>query len=346
MTPILRIVTLLLISASAPAIAQTGSLATTRAAMIATSEEFILDGVIEAKNQATLSAEVSGRIETINFDVDDFVEKGEVLVRIRDNEYRAQLEQSKAALSEATTVFENAEKEFKRIKGLFKDKVVSRAQYDQASATLESSRARVTSAEARLRQAQLQLNNTVIHAPYSGVVVARHVEPGELTTVGQPIMSGYGPGELRVNVEVPQSVIRQIRQYRKARIMLLDQASSIDAGQLTIFPIADSQSHAFRVRISLPEQDIQLYPGMLVKTAFVVNELERLFIPAQSLVKRSEVTAVYVVDSNQQIQFRQVRTGIIEGDQIEIVAGLDNGELVAVDPIQAGIQLKTSRAPQ
>ena len=128
--------------------------------------------------------------------------------------------------------------------------------------------------------------------------------------------------------------------------MLLDQASSIDAGKLTIFPIADSQSHAFRVRISLPEQDIQLYPGMLVKTAFVVNELERLFIPAQSLVKRSEVTAVYVVDSNQQIQFRQVRTGIIEGDRVEIVAGLDNGELVAIDPIQAGIQLKTSRAAQ
>lgn len=346
MTTIIRIAALIIFSWSITANAQDTALVTAQARMIPTSEEFFLDGVIEAKNQATLSAEVSGRIEAIYFDVDDIVKKDEVLVRIRDKEYRAQLEQSKAALSEANSVFENASREFERIKGLYKDKVVSKAQYDQTTAALESSRARVDSAQARVRQTELQLSNTVIRAPYSGVVVARHVEPGELTNIGQPIMSGYGLGELRVNVEVPQSIISKVRHYRKVRIIVPGRETAIDTDQLTIFPVADSKSHAFRVRIDLPSLEQQLFPGMLVKAAFVVDQLERLLIPSRSLVKRSEVTAVYVVDTKQQIQFRQVRTGITEGDQIEIVAGLERGEQVAIDPIQAGIRLKASRADQ
>ena len=346
MTTLLRLAMFAFLSWSFPALAQQTEIETMQARLIPVEQEYILDGVIEAINQATLSSEVSGRIENIYFDIDDIVKEGEVLVRIRDNEYRAQLEQSKAALSEARTVFDNAEREFKRINGLYKDKVVSKAQFDQSQAALESSRARVTSAEANVSRSQLQLNNTVIRAPYSGVVTARHVEPGELTNVGQRIMSGYGLGELRVNVDVPQSIINSIRQYRKARVILLDQQNAITADNMTIFPVADNKSHAFRVRVKLPPQSQQLFPGMLVKTAFVVDQVDRLLIPLQSVVNRSEVVAVYVVDEAGSIQFRQVRTGIVEGDQVEIVSGLNSGEKVAIDPVQAGIRLKAKWAQQ
>ncbi|MCP4433662.1 MAG: efflux RND transporter periplasmic adaptor subunit [Gammaproteobacteria bacterium] len=346
MTILFRLAMLILFCWSFVAMAQQPEIETTQAKMVPITDEFILDGVIEAINQATLSAEVSGRIEAIHFDVDDIVKQGEVLVRIRDNEYRARLEQSKATLSEAATVFDNAEREFNRIDGLYKDKVVSKAQYDQASATLESSRARVKSAQASVRQEQIHLDNTIIRAPYSGVVVARHVKPGELTSIGQPIMSGYALGKLRVNVDAPQSIINKIRHYRKTRVILLDHETGITADQLTIFPVADSESHAFRIRIDLPAQNKQLFPGMLVKAAFVTDQVERLLIPLQSLVRRSEITAVYVIDAAKQIQMRQVRTGITEGDQIEIVAGLDSGEQVAIDPVQAGIRLKAMWARQ
>jgi RND family efflux transporter MFP subunit len=340
MTALLRLAIFAVFNWPFLALAQQADIETIEARLISVEQEYILNGVIEAINQATLSAEVSGRIENVYFDIDDIVSKGEVLVRIRDNEYRAQLEQSRAALSEAKTVFENAEKEFKRIEGLYKDKVISKALFDQGQSALESSRARVASAEANVRRSQLQLNNTVIHAPYSGVVTARHVEPGELTNVGQRIMSGYGLGELRVNVDVPQSIINSVRQYRKARVILLDQQPAISADELTISPVADNKSHAFRVRVNLPAQTYQLFPGMLVKTAFVVDQIDRLLVPLQSVVKRSEVVAVYVVDYKGEIEFRQVRTGIIKGDQVEIVSGLDSGEQVAIDPVQAGIQLK------
>lgn len=336
------IFSLILLLVYFPVLAQQAVLDTATAQRIDSTEEFILDGVIEPVNQATVSAEVSGRVEAILFDVDDMVKQGEIIVRIRDNEYRSGLAQARAALSEAKTLLENAEREFTRIKDLHDKKVVSRAQYDQATATLESSRARVNSAEASVNQAKLQLDNTVIRAPYSGIVVARHVELGELTNVGQPVMSGYGLGKLRVRVNIPQSIIAQVREHAKARIILLDGSDSIDAEDLVIFPVADSDSHAFRVRIDLPGENRQLFPGMLVKAAFVINRKQRLMVPIESLVRRSEVTGVYVVDDTKKVHFRQVRTGATIGEQVEIVAGLESGEQVALDPVQAGIQLKTS----
>ncbi len=337
---------LILLSLSMATIAQQPGLDTAPAELVSMAQEFQLDGVIEAINQATLSAEVSGRIEAINFDVDDVVKKGEVIVRIRDREYRARLLKAKATLSEAQAVFNDATREFNRIKGLFKDKVVSRANYDKADANLESARARVSASEAGVSEASLQLDNTVIRAPYSGVVVARHVELGESTSIGQPIMSGYAVGKLRVNVNVPQSIINKVREHRKARVILLNEIDSISASKLTIFPFADAQSHSFRVRVDLPQSKHSLFPGMLVKVAFVIHQGSRLMIPSRSIVQRSEVTGAYVVDAEQQLSFRQLRTGISNDDLVEIVAGLQAGEKVAIDPVLAGIQLKAQWAEQ
>jgi len=329
-----------------PAFAQQAELETSPATLVSSPLEFQLDGVIEAINQATLSAEVSGRIESINFDVDDIVKKGEVIVRIRDREYLARLAKDRANLSEAQARFDDATREFKRVKGLLKDKVVSRAAFDKANANLESARARVFAGEASVSEAQLQLDNTVIRAPYSGIVSARHVELGESTNVGQPIMSGYALGELRVNVNLPQSKINAVRKYRQARIILLDDSPSITVNKLTIFPIANATNHSFKIRLDLPSAEQELFPGMLVKVAFTTGQTQRLLIPAQSIVQRSEVIGTYVVDAEQRISFRQLRTGVVENDQVEIVAGLDAGETIALDPVQAGIRLKAQWSNQ
>ena len=329
-----------------PLLAQQVALDIASANLLSMPQEYQLDGVIEATNQATLSAEVSGRIEEINFDVNDIVERGAVIVRIRDKEYRARLQRVKATLSETKSGFDDATREFKRVKGLFKDKVISQAGYDKSLANLESARARVAASEAGVAEAQLQLDNTVIRAPYSGIVVSRQVELGESINVGQAIMSGYALGELRVNVDVPQSIINNVREHRRARVLLLDESGSITASRLTIFPIADARNHSFRVRLGLPKSEQPLFPGMLVKVAFVIDHRQRLMVPLQSVVQRSKVAGVYLVDTAQQVSFRQVRTGLTEGQQIEIVAGLDEGETVAVDPVQAGIRLKAQWAKQ
>ena len=299
-----------------------------------------IDGVVEARQQATLSAEVAGKIEAVNFDVDDFVEEGQIVLRIRDREYRARQQQARAALDEANANLQDMQLEFRRNQDLRQQKLISQAVFDRARANLKAAEARKSSAEANLSRADEQLGYTVVRAPYSGVVVQRHVEPGEAVNPGQPIMTGYGLGQLRVKADVPQSLIGGLRKNRSARIVLIEDGRSIDVDEITIHPFADPQNHSFPVRLDLPELRDGLFPGMLVKVEIAIGNTERLLLPQQALVSRSEVNAVYVIDADGRLSFRQVRPGNRYGDRIEILAGIDVNETVALDPVRAGIEHK------
>ncbi|MFA9419296.1 MAG: efflux RND transporter periplasmic adaptor subunit [Gammaproteobacteria bacterium] len=327
--------------------AQQGStLASVKAENVSSPLEYHLDGVIEAINQSTLSAQVSGRIEEVNFDVDDRVNAGEVILRIRDNEYRARLQRNRASLAEAKANLKDAQQEFKRVEELIEKKLISKANFDKAKTTLTASEARVAASKALVTESQEQLDNTVIRAPFSGVVVTRHIELGETTYVGQKLMTGYAPEYLRVNVSVPQSLISAVRQHRSARVILLENKISIATENLTIFPYANAENHSFQLRADLHESAQAIFPGMLVKVAFIVGQTQRLMVPADSLVYRSEVVGLYVIDENAQLSFRQVRAGDLFGDEIEILAGLEANENIAIDPIQAGIYLKAQTVKQ
>jgi len=302
--------------------------------------EYWVDGVVEARQQATLSAEVVGKIESVNFDVDDFVEQGQVILTIRDREYRAQQQKAIAALEEAKANLQDTQLEFRRNKDLRKQKLISQAVLDKASANLKAAKARADSAQANLAQAEEQLGYTVVRAPYNGVVVERHVEPGESVAPGQPIMTGYGLGQLRVSANVPQSIIGGLRTHELARVVLLEDDRSIEVTRITIHPFANPLNHSFPVRLDLPEMDEGLFPGMLVKVALKIGATERLLLPQQALVSRAEVNAVYVLDAAGRLSFRQVRPGNRVGDQVEILAGLGEGETIALDPVRAGIEHK------
>jgi len=300
-----------------------------------------LDGVVEAVKKATISAQVSGRVTEVNFDIDDYVEKGSVLVRIRDKEYKARLNSAKAALKEAQAKYKDATLEFERVAGLYKDKIVSASTYDKAKAARKAAEARVSASEARITEAKEKLDNTVIKAPYSGIVTQRFIEPGETMNIGQKIMTGFSMSQLRVNVDVPQAYIKAVRKNQSATIYSLENSKQLlSATELTVFPFANPKSHTFRVRATLPQNSQDFFPGMLVKVAFQIDKQVRLMIPTSAIVNRSEVSAVYVVSDNRILQLRQVRVGKTFSDQTEIVSGLDAGETVAVDPVRAGVFLK------
>jgi len=195
--------------------------------------EYQVDGVVEARRQATLSSEVAGKIEAVFFDVDDNVKKGDVILKIRDREYRAQLEKARATLKEARANLQEMRLAHERNDGLRKQKLISQAVFDKSSASLKAAQARASSAQASLVQAEEQLGYTVVRAPYSGVVVERHVEVGESTRPGQPFMTGYAPGELRVSANVPQSIVARLRTKRMVRVVLLEDGRSLEVERIT-----------------------------------------------------------------------------------------------------------------
>lgn len=304
-------------------------------------------GRIQAVNQATVSAETQGRIEEIRVNIGDKVSAGTSLLTITSTEQRAGLTRAEANLTDAQANLLTDQAEYQRVADLVKKGFASKSDMDRVTARLNSSKARVSSAEAALKTAREQLSYTVIKAPYSGIVSNRHVEVGEAVRPGTMLLSGYDPSAFRVEVDIPQGTAEKVRQFEEAQIMTTPSGTSlairsIKPSQLILYPTVDPATSTVRVRLELPKDTPDLYPGQFVKVLFTTGKTERLLIPASSVVYRSEVAAVYVLQ-NGQPRLRQIRPGAMYGEQLEVLAGLEPGEPIATDPVAAAESMNAQK---
>ncbi len=315
-------------------------------------------GTVEAVNKATMKAQTSGRLAEIYVDVDDIVKPDDVLARFRNERQKAEMDLAQAGLEEARAEYERNQADYDRYQNLYEQKLIAVTMLDQSRAALKTSKARLDAARARIKQAREEYEYTIIRAPYSGIVTQRHVEVGESVNPGSPLVSGISLDELRVTVQVPQSIVETIRTRKQGMLYLAD-GDVISSNELTVFPFADEMSHSFTVRLELPSSDkllngASLYPGMLVNTGFVTGEQKLLVIPASALVQRGEINAVYVKTVDERIVMRQVRPGqqvpvvsaiefveLANNQALQIIhAGLSEGEQVYLNPLQATAALK------
>ncbi|HFD80409.1 MAG TPA: efflux RND transporter periplasmic adaptor subunit, partial [Gammaproteobacteria bacterium] len=303
-------------------------------------DERRFDGVVQAVQRSTISAQTSGEIVELPYDVNDYVPKGAVVFRIDDTRQKAELEKAIANVTEAKARLEEARSRYARNRRLIKQNAVSRSELDKSAADLKSARAQLEQAQAAVKQAREQLEYTVVRAPYAGVVVERFVELGEQVQPGTRLGTGLSLENLRVEVDIPARYVQRIRTAARARVRKPG-GGWLQAEKVTVFPYADPKSHSFTVRVQLPQGRHDMYPGILVKVAFKVGERHDLLIPARAIVHRSEVTGVYVIGPGQRIRFRQLLVGRdAPGGMKVVLAGLSAGERVALDPVAAGIALK------
>lgn len=294
-------------------------------------ETIHLDGVIEAVQQSTVSAQTSGTVRNLPYDVDDSVAAGDLIVQLEDSEQRSRLRQAQAGLAEAEASLVDARQQFNRVETVHERGLVSRQEFDQARNNLAAARARVERANAAVSEAQEQLSYTRVAAPYGGILTERHVEVGESVNPGQPLLSGLSLEQLRVVVDLPQKYAELARSERQARVTLAD-GRVLETGEMTFYPYANPQTHTFRLRMGLNEPNGSLFPGMLVKVGVPVASREALWVPASSLIQRSELRAVFVLDEQDRPRLRQVRTGMRDNGRLEILAGLSEGERVVTNP--------------
>jgi membrane fusion protein, multidrug efflux system len=333
-------------------------------------QSYSVEGLVEATRQSTVSAQISGRIKEINFDVGSHVNKGQVILRIDERETAQALAGSNAQVLQAQATLQNAKANYVRSKQLFEQKFISKSALDKAEAEYQVARAQAAASEAAAGQASLAHGYSAVVAPYSGVVAARLVEVGEMVVPGKPMMVGFDPSDMRVVVSVPQYKLPDIGIHPKVMVEVPSLNRWIQAASTIVQPLADARTHSTQVRVYLPaneagvrqrhvtaEQPIAgaaaghplpnqtlartvsgVYPGMFVRAHFVVGKATRLVIPASAILHRSEVVAVYVVDENGGVKLRQVRLGETTADgAVEVLAGLNSGEKVALDPIKAGM---------
>lgn len=301
-------------------------------------QTYSIDGVVEATRQSTVSAQISGRVKAVYFDVGDRVSKGQIILRIDEREANQALAGSRAQLSQAEAALQNARLNYERSKQLFEQKFISQAALDKAKSDYEMAKAQAEAGQAGAEQAALMQSYTAVVAPYAGVVSARMVEMGEMVTVGKPLMTGFDPSQLRVIANVPQDRLAAIGSRPNVSVEVPSLSRWIKAASVTVQPSADLRTHSTPVRVDLPSNEKGLYPGMFVRTHFVVGKESKLLIPQSAVVRRSEVVGVYVLDDKDVPRLRQVRLGEANAKgEFEVLAGLNPGERVAREAVKAGM---------
>lgn len=320
-------------------------LATATAGYRDVDEVYTAEGKVEAVRQATVSAQISGRVVEVRFDAGDAVRKGEVIVRIDEREVSDALATSQAQIAQAQATLHNARANYERTQQLFRQSFVSQAALDRALSEFQAAQAQLQAAVAVASRAETVKGFATVTAPYSGIVAARHIELGEMVTPGKPLMTGFDPQDMRVVADVPQLKLAQVRKSVRADIEFPAQNRKVKAGAITVLPTADPLTHTTRVRLALLEYVQGSYPGMFARVHFVLGQSRRLVIPASAIVRRTEVTAVYVVAADGKASLRQIRPGRDFGaDGVEVLGGLQAGDTVALDPVKAAIALKGGEA--
>lgn len=292
------------------------------------------DGVVQAVEQATLSAQTSGRVSALAADVDVQVARGAVLVRLTSVDQRAAVDAARAQLRAAEAQLADAANRFQRASELVARQLISRDDFDRVQATHNAAIAGRDAATAQLAQAEQQLGYTEVRAPYAGVISARHVELGETVVPGQPLFTLYAPGQLRLEVQVPQGEAAALGRDAAATVTLPD-GREVAAARVLVYPSADPLAHSVTVRVSLPALAEALRPGQTAKVHFAGSAgPPGIWVPASTVVQRGELSGCYVVEADG-IVLRQLRVGERAGDRVQVIAGLKPGERVALDPLAA-----------
>lgn len=285
------------------------------------------EAVVEAVRSATVAAQIQGRVVEVRADAGKRVKQGEVLMRIDGREF---VENAAAAQAQAI----QAKANFDRMKNLYAKKFVSSAALDKAEADYKSAQAAAGASGANVSHAS-------IAAPMSGIVAQRLTELGEMATPGKPLITVYDPKGLRVIANIPQYKLADVRKMHKAKLEFPESGLWVDATRVEIMPTADARSHTVTARLYLPDNVEGVFPGMAARAHFITGSGKKLTVSPKAVIRRGEVTGVYVIDAENRPRLRQVRLGEMLGNgELEVLAGVSAGDRVSLEPIQSGIQLK------
>ena len=327
-------------------------------------------GSLYALEESTISAEVEARVERVLVDMGDSVREGQALVQLDGTELRYELDRQRAIVRQvraqlgigpgdplprdpvqvafvqraAADLYE-AEQRFHRAEQLFRDKLISQQDLDQASARFQGARAahdlavqqveqlkaQLQSSEAARKLAEKKLADTEIRAPFPGSIKERRVSPGEFLKVQSPVMVIVRTDQLRARLAVPEKWASTVKTGAMIEVQVEAYPGEAFQGKLVrINPAVLRDSRTFEVEALLPNPARKLKPGFFIQASLPSDLQEKtLTVPDQTVTYRYGVYKVYVVTGSR-VAERQIKPGAQQNSRVEILEGLRAGELVAV----------------
>jgi RND family efflux transporter MFP subunit len=308
----------------------------------------VATGTIFPEYESKIGPKISGTIERVYVDEGDTVQKGQPLVQLDQKNLLIAVRQGQAAvrvaeaqLKEAEVKGENLKKEKERLAHLLTKNVISQQKYDDidtaylmAVTGMEVIRAQILSSRENLAMAEQKLSDTVIIAPFSGLIVKRFINQGEFvsTMPPSPLFLMMNIDNVKTEIGLPEIHIARIHIGNPVDVTVDTYPGSIFKGTVsTINPMVDPVSRAFTVKVEIPNKDHRLKPGMFARvTIYPTIHKGALIVPFKAVMKREGRAVVFVIEGTT-VRVRKVIAGITNEQEIEMIDGVKEGEEVVTE---------------
>ncbi|MGZ8243336.1 efflux RND transporter periplasmic adaptor subunit [Methylomagnum sp.] len=292
----------------------------------AADEVFAWPGTVSAKTVAQVSAKLPGRILDVTVRAGDAVKRGQVLARLDESEIQARLGQARSVLTAAEAEAHRTRADAGRLQNLFQKEAATRQELDAAVAAARSNEAQVAEARAAIREAESRLGETVLKAPFDGVVVKRDQEPGDMALPGAAVLTLQQSRQLRIESAIPANCAGLVKIGDALKAKIANPESEFTAVVDEIQPAADPKTRTVLIKARLPE-DSGVQPGAFGWLQQSCGQSDALLVPDAAVSRIGQLESVRLVVEGQ-AKLRHVRTGKRHDGLVEILSGLKEGDTV------------------
>ncbi len=284
-------------------------------------------GAVISEQQVQVASRLMGYIRDIPVHEGDTVKAGQLLFTIDPTDIKGQVDQARAGVAQAEAALSDAKADFERFSNLYKEESIPKVQYDKVKLQYNIAQSQANAAQAGLNTAESQLRYAEVRSPINGVVTQKLANNGDLAAPGRPILVVENPAKLMVQTSVSNETYSHLQMGGSATVEI---AGNAMPGRIVrLVSAADATSHTHLVKLDVP--GIKGYSsGTFARVLFTVGSRQGISVPKAALLKRAGITGVFVVDADGIAHYRMVRAGRERDGIIEIEAGLNPREQVAV----------------
>ena len=285
-------------------------------------------GSVITSDQVSVSSRVMGYVRSVDVHEGQTVKAGETLLTIDATDVTGAISQARAELSKASAGLADAKSNYERYQSLYQENAVPKQMFDQMQTAYKVAQGNFAAAQAAVKQAEAQLSYVKLTAPFAGTVTNRMVDPGQMANPGSPLLTLQGGGQKQVEVQVNSQAFSTLKLGEPLAVSYTDFSGNrhhFDGAIERMVDATDPVTHTHTVKIGVPPT-VDVRSGNYVVVSVTVSEHPGIVVPQAAVFDRGGVRGVFVLGKDNRAWFRMVRLGSTMGDQIEVLAGLEDGE--------------------
>ena len=290
---------------------------------------------LEPYDRANIATRMMGQVTKVHVEEGDRVKKGQPLLQLDSRDVNSRIEQARAGLAAAKSQLENAEAYYNRIKRLYDQQSATKQNLDNALNQYEAAKAGAQAAESRVTEAASQLDYAVIRAPFDGFVTGRSMQAGDMGSPGVPLVTVEMQDSLKVITTVSEMDVANISPAGSAWVESDVPGFGRRLARIeSVVPAGDPSTRRFKVRLVLPNQDGAVKSGIFARVLFQTGSTQAVSVPEEAVVRRGQLTGLFVVGPDSLTRLRWVRLGRTSGGMVEILSGVAPGDRVVAGSLR------------